>query len=542
MAAHSANQLNENAQVIGRGQAFSVNVMAARGLSEVLRTNLGPKGTLKMLVGGAGQIKLTKDGNCLLHEMQIQHPTALMIARTATAQDDVTGDGTTTSVLFTAALLSQAERFVNEGLHPRIVTDGFDLARDRACDFLEKFKVANPDIATDRETLYSLGRTALRTKLHQELADQLTDITVDAVLCVRRPDQAIDLHMVEIMHMVHRRDKDTRLVKGLVLDHGARHPDMPKVLENVYILNCNVSMEYEKSEVTSGFQYSTAEQREKMVEAERKFTDDKVRAAIELKRRVCTPENGKQFVIVNQKGIDPLSLDMLAKEGILALRRSKRRNAERIALACGGVCVNSIDDEPLDETVLGFAGKVYEQTLGDDKYTFLEDTKNPTSCTILVKGPNEHTIAQIKEAVRDGLRSIKNAIEDEGLVPGGGCFELAAHNDLMEFSQTVKGRAQLGVEAFAKAMLIVPKTLAENSGFDIQDTIINLQDEQKKGARVGLDVVTGKPFLPEEAGVWDNLRVKRQVLQLSTVIANQLLLVDEVMKAGRSMGKDKIAR
>ncbi|KAF1333745.1 T-complex protein 1, zeta subunit, partial [Globisporangium splendens] len=527
--------MNPNAEIVSKSQALLVNVSAAKGLQGVLKSNLGPRGTLKMLVGGAGQIKLTKDGNVLLHEMQIQHPTAALIARAATAQDDITGDGTTSTVLFIGELLKQAERFLADGLHPRILAEGFELAKDETLRILETLKVANKDILKDRELLCSVARTSLRTKLDQKLADQLTEIVTDAVLTIAQPGRPIDLHMIEIMHMMHQSSSDTRLIKGLVLDHGSRHPDMPTSLENCYIMTCNVSLEYEKSEVNSGFFYNSAEQREKMVEAERKFTDDKVKQIIELKRELCTDENKKNFVIVNQKGIDPLSLDMLAKEGILALRRAKRRNMERLTLACGGMPINSTED--MDESMLGWAGKVYEQTLGEERYTFVEDVKHPQSCSILIKGPNEHTIAQIKDAIRDGIRAVNNAIEDQGVVPGAAAFELAAHEALNQYRGSVKGRAKLGVQAFADALLVIPKVLAENSGLDVQDTLIAVQEEHaNSGEAVGIDLFTGEPMLPAQEGIWDNYRVKRQFIHLATTLASQLLLVDEVMRAGKKMG------
>ncbi|CAM9613263.1 unnamed protein product [Laminaria digitata] len=309
---------------------------------------------------------------------------------------------------------------------------------------------------------------------------------------------------------------------------------MPRNPKNCHILTCNVSFEYEKTEVQSGFFYSTAEEREKLVESERKFTDEKVMQVIEFKRKVC--KEGESFVVINQKGIDPLSLDMFAKEGIFALRRAKRRNMERLTLACGGMAVNSTDD--IAEEMLGWAGQVHEETLGDDKFTFVEDVRHPRSCTILVKGPNDHTIAQIKDAIRDGLRAVKNTIDDQAVVPGGGAYEVAASLSLQKYKTTVKGRAKLGIEAYAEAMMIIPKTLADNSGFDVQDSVIKLVDEHvESGAAVGLDLMTGEPMLPEQEGVWDNYCVKRQSLHLSTVLASQLLLVDEVMKAGKQMGQ-----
>ncbi|CAB3995877.1 T-complex 1 subunit zeta-like [Paramuricea clavata] len=236
--------LNPKAEFARAAAALQVNTSAAIGLQNVLKTNLGPKGTMKMLVSGSGDIKITKDGNVLLNEMQIQHPTASLIAKVATAQDDITGDGTTSNVLIIGELLKQADLYISEGLHPRIVTEGFDLAKVKALEVLEEIKVKRE---MDRDTLINVAKTSLRTKVHSKLADVLTEAIVDAVLAIRQAGQEIDLHMVEIMEMMHKSDADTKLVRGLVMDHGARHPDMKKKVTDAYILTCNVSMEYEKS-------------------------------------------------------------------------------------------------------------------------------------------------------------------------------------------------------------------------------------------------------------------------------------------------------
>jgi len=536
------HDVSPNAEIVSKAAARAVNVAACVGLQNVLKTNLGPRGTLKMLVGGAGQIKLTKDGNVLLHEMQIQHPTACMVARTATAQDDITGDGTTSTVLLCGELLKQAERRTSEGLHPRIVTDGFDIARDAALDFLDKFKVPLADgdsPSTDnRELLRCIASTSLRTKLDHELADTITEAVVDGIQCVaseKEDDTPLDLNMIEIMTMERNMGTDSRFVNGLVLDHGGRHPDMPKVLRNCHIMTCNVTFEYERTEVQSGFFYTNADEREQLVESERKWLDERCKQVVDFKRSVC--KEGESFVMINQKGIDPLSLDIFAKEGILCLRRAKRRNMERMTLACGGSPIHSLED--LDPSQLGFAGKVMEATIADEKFTFVEECKVPKSCTILLQGPNSHTIAQIKDAIRDGLRAVKNAIEDKAVVPGGGAFEIAAALHLRENTvKSTQGRAKLGVEAYAEALLIIPKILAENSGFDVQDSILLLTEERESsGLAVGLDCESGDAMIPADQGVWDNVRVKRQSLYLSTVLANQLLLVDEVMRAGKQMGR-----
>jgi len=304
---------------------------------------------------------------------------------------------------------------------------------------------------------------------------------------------------------------------------------MPKRLENCFILTANISLEYEKTEVNSTFTYNSAEQRSKMVDAEHALVEERAKKIIELKKQVC--DKGQTFAVINQKGIDPIVLDMFAKEGILGLRRAKRRNMERLTLACGGIAMNSADD--LTPDVLGHADVVYEQVLGEEKYTFVEGVTNPFSCSILIKGPNKHTIEQIKDAVRDGLRAVKNTIEDKFVIPGAGAFYVACSADVLKYKDTVSGRAKLGIQAYAEALLVVPKTLAENSGFDAIDTILKLQEEQAKGHLVGLDLASGEPNDPVAEGIWDQYRVTRQILHSCSVVATQLLLVDEVMKAGK---------
>ena len=213
---------------------------------------------------------------------------------------------------------------------------------------------------------------------------------------------------------------------------------------------------------------------------------------------------------------------------------------ERMTLACGGQPVNSVED--LEPDMLGWAGKITEQTLGEDRFTFVEEVREAKSCTILIRGPNKHTIEQIKDATRDGLRAVMGALTDKCLVPGAGAFEVACARMLIRRKNAITGKAKLGVEAFANAMLVVPKTLAENSGLDVQDAIIKVEEEQERSEQaVGLDLNTGETFLPAAEGVWDSYTVKKQTLNLSTVLATQLLLVDEVMKAGKAMGKDKMA-
>ncbi|KRZ73037.1 T-complex protein 1 subunit zeta [Trichinella papuae] len=492
-------RLNPMAELARGSVALQVNLMAAKGLLEIMRTNLGPKGTMKMLVSGSGDIKISKDGNVLLNEMQIKVPTASMIAKTSTAQNDITGDGTTSVVMLIGELLKQAENYITEGVHPSVICDGLEMGKNRCLELLDEMKVCLP---LEKDLLLKVAGTALRTKVAPELADHLTEIVVDAVLAIRTVDRPIDLLMVEIMTMQHCTEMDTHEV-------------------NVKAL------------------YKNAEEREKVLASEREFIIKRVQKIIDLKRIVCDLETlndnvERNFVVINQKGIDPISLDLLAKAGIPALRRAKRRNMERLMLACGCTPVNSVDD--LTKHVLGKAGLVHEVTLGEEKYTFVEEVENPKSVTILIKGPSKHAINQVKDAVDDGLQSVKNTFDDGGcVIPGAGAFEVAAYCDLMTLKETVDGRVKMGIQAFADALMIIVKSLAQNAGFHPVESCIKLQDEYKKlHTLLGLNLYTGDVLLPVEEGIFDNYCVKKSILTSSVATASNLLMVDEIIRGGMS--------
>ncbi|KAK8846231.1 T-complex protein 1 subunit zeta [Tritrichomonas musculus] len=525
----AVSQLNQNAELYRRDQALIMNLNASHSLADILKTNLGPAGTLKMLVGGAGDVQLTKDGNVLLKNLTIIHPTAMLIARAAVAQDDNTGDGTTSTIVLIDGILKNCERRLSEGVHPRVLTNGLEEARDEALKFLDSYKTTVTNF--DRELLLNIARTSIGTKLPHELVEHLSQIVTDAVLTIKPADGPADLLMVEQITMLTKLANDTQLVKGLVLDHGLRHPLMKRDMHNVYILALNVSLEFENTEVNTSFAASDAADREKFALAERKFVDDKVKAIIKLKNEVCT--NGEDFLIINMKGIDPPSLELLYQNGISALRRAKRRNMERLARACGSKETNSVENLTKDN--LGFAGHVWEQVLGEDHFTFVEDLKNPKSVTILMKGPNSYEIKQQQDAVRDGLRAVNNAIADKAVVPGAGVFEVALSSHLHEFKKTVDGKKRLGVEAYAEAVLEIPRVIAANAGHDAIDVLVSLQNSADKHLNLGINIENGELIDPKEKGIWDNYCVKKNQLQSAPLVASQLLLVDEILKAGKQL-------
>ena len=412
---------SRGARLVGRGEALRVNVAAAKALQDLMATNLGPRGTLKMLVGGDGSVRLTKDGAILIRQMQIKHPAASLIARAATAQDRITGDGTTTNILLIGEILRRCERYLTERQHPRVLVDGLELARARAVTLLDRFATpmieaaapsritsadaegataakpgsgdSDDDPAAHRELLLRVAQTALRTKARPRLADHLADVCVDAVLTIYTPGRQLDLHMVERLTMEHLTEQETRFVPGLVLDHGPRHPAMPTRLTNAAILTCNISLEFAKPVVNTTMTYSTGDERQAMVAAERSHITAALDRIVALKDEVCASDPARSFVLINEKGIDPPSLERLARAGIMALRRAKRRNMKRLTLACGGVPINHVDS--LSPDVLGYAGLVYVQQLGDEKFTFVEQLSNPKACTILIKGTPLLTLPRI---------------------------------------------------------------------------------------------------------------------------------------------------
>jgi len=503
---------------------------AVRQLQDLLKTNLGPCGTLKMLVSGAGDIKLTKDGGILLKEMQIIHPITAVIAQTVSVQDQLIGDGTTTFVLLICNLIMEAEKFSNDGVHMIHIIEGLNIGFKYAMEIIDQMKIP---VKLDRPTLVNIAKCSIRTKIFGEIADSLAEQCVDAIHCIfDRQTMRLDLFMIEIQHMLHKTANETTLVKGIVMDHGARHPYMPKEVRNAFIMTCNVSLEYEKTEVNASIMYSSAADRDKMATGERDYILKRCRQIVALKESVCT--NGQGFVLLNQGGIDPHSLEILAKAGILALRRVKRRNMERITLCCGGIAVNSTEN--LKPSVLGHAGKVKQMHVGEETYTIVDECQNPRSVTLLIKGPTSYVIDQVKEAINDGLNAVAGALTNQYVLPGAAAAELEAARKLrsMAIKNLGAAKSQLGVEVLARALESIPKSLAQNAGFDSQNLLLlnNARDTVAKPEdMLGFNTETGGLFAPVSRGIYDSYAVKMNILQAANMIAGNFLNVDAVIKS-----------
>mmetsp|Transcript_49599 Transcript_49599/g.116962 ORF Transcript_49599/g.116962 Transcript_49599/m.116962 type:complete len:521 (+) Transcript_49599:39-1601(+) len=499
----------------GKGLSMYISINAIKGLQEVVRNSLGPNGSLKILVSGSGEIKISKNGTFLLKEMQIQNPVASLIARTLSSQHQLIGDGTISVLLILGELFNNLEGYLEKGIHPQILCEGIDLGRRE----LEKWL---PSCFSrkklTKETLIEISKTVLCTKIQRSILDKMAKITVEAILTLFQNEKFYDLNMIEIIKMDTQTEADSRWVRGIVLDHGARHPDMPKIVHNAFILACNVDLEYEKTETNSSFFQNSIEQQERFSVKEREAVDIKIHKIIHLKRKICKNEK-KGFVVINQKGIDIISLDMLSKEGILGVRRTKRRNMERISLLCNCVPVNSLND--LKPETLGFAGVVYEQTIGEEKYTFIENTINPFSGTILIKGKNSFFKKQIEESLKMALKTLKLCIQDKGFLLGGGEIEKKARQHLLDYSEKIRGKKKFGIKALAESFSIIPKVLDENCGNSEVKSYSeeNPENKLKKSSKIKLEAFQ----------ILDCFSLKKQIYSSVTLIATQILLIDDIL-------------
>jgi len=522
--------LSSTAQSVeSQRQTFALMAHAVKGLEEVMRSSLGPLGKLKMLVSASGAIKLTKDGSTLLKEMEIRHPVTKVVANTVALQNRVVGDGSTSLVILIANILYGAEKLVSEGVHSSFLIEGVLIAFQNAVAMLEEMKIA-ADLS--RPLMVNVAQSCVRTKLHGHLGQIISEQIVDALTCIYdRETNRIDLHMVELMAMKHKTARDTELVRGIVMDHAARHPFMPNEARNCFILTANVSMEYEKTVVNAKVNYASAEHRESMAEGERSYIDKRAHQIVALKNQVCKGNEG--FVVLNQGGIDPICLEILAKAGIIALRRVKRRNLERITLCCGGTAVSSTEN--LRASVLGHAGHVRQMNVGEERYTIVDEVQNPKSVTLLVKGPNDYTIAQINEAIHGGLMAVQQTMRDQFLLPGACAVELAIVRRLHRLAagQLAGAKQKLGIDVFCDALEAIPKALAANAGFDTQDLLlanaaVPPADDKKP---LGVNINSGELCDAVERGVYDSYSAKINVYQAAVMMCKNLMSVDAVIKS-----------
>jgi len=514
--------LKEGSQRTAGREAQRSNIMAAKAVAGAVRTTLGPKGMDKMLVDTLGDVVITNDGVTILKEMDIEHPAAKMMVEIAKTQDTEVGDGTTTAVVLAGELLKQAEALLDQEIHPTVIAAGYRAASEKAIEILKTISVAVTQ--NDADLLKKIAVTAMTGKGSQAARVELADLAVQAVSAVVDEDGSVDTDNITVEKKVGGGITDSQLIHGMVIDKDRLHPNMPRKVANAKIALLNAAIEIEKTEVDAKIEITSPDQLQAFLDQEETMLKDMVQGI------VSTGAN----VVFCQKGIDDLAQHFLAKAGIYTVRRVKKSDMEKLARATGGRIVTSIHD--LGDKDLGKAGLVEERKIGDEKMTFVEQCENPKSVSIILRGGTEHVVDELERAMEDALRVVGVVVEDKMLVPGGGAPEVELALRLREYAATVGGREQLAIEAFADAMEVIPKTLAENAGLDQIDSLVALRSQHEKNVKSsGLDMDTGEPVEMLNLGVVEPLRVKTQAINSAAEAAVMILRIDDVI-ASKSGG------
>jgi thermosome len=498
------------------------NIMAARVISEVLRTTLGPRGMDKMLIDSLGDITITNDGAAILEEVEVEHPAAKMIVEVAKTQDDMVGDGTTTAVVLAGELLRRAEDLLDQNIHPTVIVSGYRKAAKMAVDTLAK--LGNTVDINDRETLKKLALTSMASKAVGAAKDHLAEIAIDAVkqIAEQRGDRMVaDIDQIQIVKKEGKSLFDSQLVKGIIIDKEVVHPGMPKRVDDARIALLDVALEVEKTEFSAEIRIRDPTQM-------KAFLDQETRM---LKEMVDKIKKSGANVVFCQKGIDDMAQHFLAKEGILAARRAKQSDMEKLARATGGKIASNLDD--LKGQDLGKAGLVEERKVGEDKMVFVENCKHPRSVAILIRAGLERMVDEAERAMKDALSVVSDVIEYNKAVPGGGAVESEVARKLRGYATEVGGREQLAIEAFAESLEVIPKTLAENAGLEPIDILVGLRSahEKARGEAKGVNVFTGKITDMNSEGVIEPLRVKEQAVKSAGEAASMILRIDDVIAA-----------
>ena len=520
--------LKEGTQrTVGR-DAQRMNIMAARVIAEAVRSTLGPKGMDKMLVDSLGDITITNDGVTILKEMDVEHPAAKMIIEVAKTQDNEVGDGTTTAVVLAGELLKKAEELLDQDIHPSVIARGYRLAANKALKILDE--IAIPIDVNDDETLKKIASTAITGKHAEYAIEHLSNLVVQAVKRVVEKvgdKYKIDDDNIKLEKRQGGSVEDTELVDGIVLDKEVVHPGMPKRIKNAKIAVLKAALEVKETETDAEIRITDPDQLQKFIEQEEKLIKDMVDKIV----------NAGANVVFCQKGIDDLAQYYLAKAGVLAVRRVKQSDIEKLAKATGARIITDLRDiKPED---LGEAELVEEKKVGDENMVFVRGCKNPKSVTILIRGGTEHVVDEVERSLKDAIKVCKAAIESGKVVAGGGAPEIEVSLRLKEWAPTLGGREQLAAEAFASAMEIIPRALAENAGLDPIDILVELRKAHEAGKTTyGVNVFEGKVVDMKEAGVLEPLTVKKQAISSATEVAIMILRIDDVI-AAKGLEKSK---
>jgi len=522
--------LPEGAQRILGRDAMRVNIAIGYAVANIVKTTLGPKGMDKMLVSDLGDIVITNDGATILEEMNVDHPAAKLMVEIAKTQDKEVGDGTTTSVVIAGNLFKKAGDLLDQNIHPTVIIRGYELAAKKAEETLAKIsenvKPSDKEILT-KIALVAMGSKGIGTEHEKKKISELIVEAIGLVAEEKNGKIVIDNELIKLEKKAGGEVLDTSLIQGVLVDKEIVHSGMPKSVKDAKIALIDSALEIEKTEVDAKIEITSPDQMESFLKQEEKM----------LREMVEKIERSGANVIFCQKGIDDVAQHFLAKKGIVAVRRVKKSDMEKLARATGAKVASSLDDLKADD--LGFAGLVEERKVAGEAMVFAEKCKHPKSVTILVRGGTDHVVSEVERAVVDARGAVSAALIDGKYVIGGGSVEMELSRELGSYATEIGGREQLAIQAFAESLESIPRTLAENAGMDPIDTLVTLKNKHKKGDGVafGVDVMAGKVDDLRAKGIFEPARVKKQAISSATETARLVLRIDDIISSrGKSGG------
>ncbi len=513
--------LGEDSQRMKDRDAQSHNIAAAQAVAESVRSTLGPKGMDKMLVSSMGDVTVTNDGVTILEEMDIDNPTASMIVEVAETQEDEAGDGTTTAVSIAGELLKNAEDLLEQDIHPTAIIKGFHLASEQARAEIDT--VSHEVDPEDTELLKDVAETSMTGKGAELEKDVLAQLVVDAVQAVTVEaddgETVVDLEYVNVETQTGSSAGDSELLEGAVIDKDPVHADMETDVEDADVLLINEPIEVEDTDADASLQLDSPDQLQDFLDKE----EEQLRAKVD-----AIAEAGADVVFC-QKGIDDLAEHFLAQEGILAASRVKKSDLGFLREVVGGNVVSDLDALTSDD--LGSADVRYDE--GEELF-YVEGTgADAHGVTLLLRGSTEHVVDELERGIGDALDVVAQTVSDGRVLAGGGAVEVEVARRVRDYADSVSGREQLAVEAFADALELVPRVLAENAGLDSIDTLVDLRAAHDEGDETaGLDVFSGDVVDTYEAGVVESAHAKRQAVSSATEAANLVLKIDDIIAAG----------
>jgi archaeal chaperonin len=518
--------LKEGASETKGREAQKNNINAAKTVAEIVRTSLGPRGMDKMLVDSLGDVTITNDGATILKEIDVQHPAAKMMVEISKATDNEVGDGTTSVVVLAGSLIEKAEELITKNVHPTVIVDGYRKCAVKSIELLNNIaiKVTN----NEKDQLIKIAKTSMQTKLVSKESDDLANIVVTAAQQVsesRNESIKVDLDDIKVEKKSGGSIKDTKLIKGIVLDKEVVHGGMPKRVEKAKIALINSALEIEKTEFDAKLNITSPEQMKRFLDEENTM----------LKTMVEKITGSGANVVICQKGLDDIAQHYLAKANVLTVRRVKESDMTKLSRATGARVINNLDD--LTSKDLGAADLVEERKVETDKWVFIEGCKNPKSVTILIRGGSQRVVDEADRSVHDALMVTKDVLEKPLIVAGGGSPEAYVSGKLREWTNTLTGREQLAAEKFAEALEIIPLTLAENAGMNQIDTLAELRSKQNKGSKwAGIDARNSRIADMSKLDIFEPLSVKEQIIKSATEVASMLLRIDDVIASSKSAG------